>query len=195
MDNKNNHSAVSDTDERLEAEIPADDTTSSIDELKQKIVDLTAQRSEWQAKAEDNWDRYLRARSEMENFRKRTERDIHNRINRGKSDLILSLLDVMDNFDRFLSAGEKNMQSAQDSGFQAFFDGARLIKRQILDLLMKEGVEAIENPVGKTFDPALHEALFAQEGGGEHGTIIEEIQKGYTYKGQILRPSRVKVIK
>ncbi|HHY12804.1 MAG TPA: nucleotide exchange factor GrpE [Firmicutes bacterium] len=159
------------------------------------IQALTLERDEWKSKAEDYWDRYLRARSEMENFRKRTERDIHNRVNRGKSDLILPLLDVMDNFDRFLASGEKGMKDDQNSGFAAFFDGVVLIQRQILDLLAKEGVEPIDDPVGKVFDPNYHEAVFAQDGGGEHGTIVQEVQKGYTYQGQVLRPSRVKVIR
>ncbi|NLC14775.1 MAG: nucleotide exchange factor GrpE, partial [Firmicutes bacterium] len=156
---------------------------------------LTLERDQWKSKAEDYWDRYLRARSEMENFRKRTERDIHRRVNRGKAELILPLLDVLDNFDRALAAGEKNAEEDRDGAFKAFYDGVVLIRRQILDVLAREGVEPMEDPVGKPFDPEYHEAVFAQEGGGEHGAIVEVFQRGYMYKGEVIRPSRVKVIR
>jgi len=166
-----------------------------LEKLDETIQALTLERDEWKAKAEDYWDRYLRAMSEMDNFRKRTERDIHRRVERGKSELILPLLDVLDNFDRALAAGEQNAKDGQDGTFKAFYDGVVLIRQQILDVLAKEGVQPIEDPVGKMFDPRYHEAVAAQEGGGEHGTIIQELQRGYMYKDQVLRPSRVKVIR
>ena len=175
--------------------VSADDCRCSGEALGSEIEKLAHERDEWKSKAEDYWDQFLRARAEMENFRKRTERDIQQRIGRGKSDLILSLLDVLDNFDRFLAAGEKDATENEDSGFAAFFKGAQLIQRQILDVLAREGVEPIEDPVGQTLDPHYHEAVFAQDGGGEHGTIVQEIQKGYMYNGNVLRPSRVKVIR
>ncbi len=171
-------------------------TDDKLKALEEELERLTRERDEWKTKSEENWDRFLRAKSEMENFRKRTQRDIHERVKRGKSDLILSLLDVMDNFDRFLAAGQdKSSRENEDSEFASFFKGVLLIQRQILGLLAKEGVEPIDNPVGKAFDPNFHEAVFAQDGGGEHGTIVEEIQKGYTYGEHVLRPSRVKVIR
>ena len=81
-----------------------------LEKLDETIQALTLERDEWKAKAEDYWDRYLRAMSEMDNFRKRTERDIHRRVERGKSELILPLLDVLDNFDRALAAGGAKRQ-------------------------------------------------------------------------------------
>lgn len=174
---------------------PAAESGTPEEALNEVIQALTLERDQWKSKAAEYWDSYLRAMSEMDNFRKRTERDIHTRINRGKSELILPLLDVLDNFDRALAAGEKNAKADQGSGFKAFYDGVALIRRQILDVLAREWVEPIEDPVGKAFDPKYHEAMFAQEGGGEHGTIVQEFQKGYMYKGEVLRPSRVKVIR
>jgi molecular chaperone GrpE len=165
------------------------------DAISAELKRLARERDEWKSKAESLWDQFLRARAEMDNFRKRTERDIQQRISRGKSDLILSLLEVLDNFDRFLAAGEKDATANEDSGFAAFFKGVQLIQKQILDVLAREGVEPMESPVGKALDPHYHEAVFAQDGGGEHGTIVQEIQKGYMSNGKVLRPSRVKVIR
>lgn len=165
------------------------------DELNDKLAALVLERDEWKSRAENNLDSYLRARADMENFKKRTERDIHLRISRGKAGLVLSLLEVLDNFDRLLSVGEQSLIGDEGAAVAPFVDGAALIKRQILTVLAREDVEPLDDPVGQMFDPNYHEAVFAQEGGGEHGTIVEEIQKGYTYQGQVLRPSKVKVIK
>jgi len=155
---------------------------------------LAQERDEWKSKAETYYDQFLRAKAEMDNFRKRTDRDFHDRVNREKAKLIRSLLEVLDNFDRFMEAAGKTLDD-DDSEFAAFYRGVELIQKQIMDLLLKEGVEPMESPVGEKFDPYYHEAVFAQDGGGEHGTIVEEFQKGYMYKGKVLRPSRVKVIK
>lgn len=167
----------------------------AFDELNERLEAVVLERDEWKSRAEDNWNSYLRARADMENYKKRTERDIHLRISRGKSGLFVALLEVLDNFDRLLSVGEQSLKSDEGAAVAPFVDGAALIKRQLLAVLAKEGVEPLDDPVGQIFDPNYHEALFAQEGGGEHGTIVEEIQKGYAYQAEVLRPSKVKVIK
>ena len=158
------------------------------------VEQLIQERDEWKSKAETYWDQFLRARAEMDNFRKRTNRDFHDRVSREKAKLILSLLEVLDNFDRFMSAAEKSLEGG-DSEFASFYKGIEMIQKQIIDLLEREGVTPIESPVGKRFDPYYHEAVFAQDGGGEHGTIVEEFQKGYMLDDTVLRPSRVKVIR
>lgn len=160
---------------------------------REEIARLSEERDSWKSKAENLWDQYLRVRAEMDNFRKRTERDIQDRINRGKAEFFARVLEVVDNFDRFIQATEKSM--AENETFKGFFQGVTMIHKQLLDILAKEGVVPMECPVGKMLDPYYHEAVMVQEGGGEHGTIVEEIQKGYLYQGQVLRPSRVKVIK
>ena len=67
------------------------------------VEQLIQERDEWKSKAETYWDQFLRARAEMDNFRKRTNRDFHDRVSREKAKLILSLLEVLDNFDRFMA--------------------------------------------------------------------------------------------
>ncbi len=158
----------------------------------EQVSALTAERDTWQEKATAVYDQYLRAKSDFDGFRKRTERDFEDRLTRAKADYMASVLDVLDNFDRFLSAAEKSGQAGGERNFDAFFKGVSMVYKQLMDVLAKEGVQVIENPVGKQMDPALHEAVAAQDG-GEHGIVLEEIQKGYMYNGLVLRATKVKV--
>ena len=100
--------------------VSADDCRCSGEALGSEIEKLAQERDAWKSKAESYWDQFLRARAEMESFRKRTERDIQQRIGRGKSDLILSLLDVLDNFDRFLLPVKKRQLKMKTLGLQHF---------------------------------------------------------------------------
>jgi molecular chaperone GrpE len=159
----------------------------------ERLSQVTGERDTWQSKATALFDQYTRAKADFDGFRKRTERDFEDRLTRGKADYLRSVLDVLDNFDRFLAASGKSGPEAGDKSFDAFYKGVSMVHKQLVDTLVREGVEAIENPVGKQMDPAFHDAVAAQDGGGEHGTVIEEIQKGYVYKGLVLRPSRVRV--
>ncbi|HHW26485.1 MAG TPA: nucleotide exchange factor GrpE [Firmicutes bacterium] len=179
-------------------------------EFEERAASLQAERDEWAEKAKIAYEQFLRARSDLDGFRKRTERDLEDRINRGKADLILALLEVLDNFDRALEAAQKTGSaqaegvqgayasadsSASGQALQSFIRGVQMIRRQFFETLAREGVEEIPSPVGKPMDPSLHDAVAAQEGGGEHGTVVAELRKGYLYKGMVLRPTRVKVIR
>ncbi len=158
----------------------------------EQLAAVTAERDTWQSKATAIYDQYVRAKADFDGFRKRTERDFEDRLNRAKADYLRSVLEVLDNLERFLQATEKSGQ-AGERNFDAFYKGVAMVHKQLMDTLVREGVEAIEDPVGKQMDPTYHDAVAAQEGGGEHGTVVEEIQKGYVYKGLVLRPARVKV--
>ena len=157
-----------------------------------KVSTLTADRDTWQAKATGVYDQYLRVKADQDAYRRRTERDFEDRLTRAKADYLRSVLDVLDNFERFLTATEKSGQEGRERGFDAFLKGVSMVYRQLMDTLTREGVEPIENPVGKQMDPAMHEAVVAEEG-GEHGVVLEELQGGYVYKGLVLRPTKVKV--
>ncbi len=135
--------------------------------------------------AEENWDRFLRARAEMENYRKRVERDMAASIRRGKAEFILKILEVSDNLKRAVS----------NSGVDAerLAEGVRMIERQLDKVLAEEGVMAVET-VGKPFDPLYHEAVAVFESDAvEAETVTDEIQKGYTYGDELLRPAKVRV--
>lgn len=129
-------------------------------------------------------DQYVRVRADFENFRKRVERDRAEDRARISAGVIADLLPAMDNLDRALD------QPADDPGFR---EGVALIRRQMDDAMRKLGVEPIE-ALGETFDPVYHEAMTAEPREGfAPNTIIEEIRKGYTLGGRVIRPSLVKV--
>lgn len=159
-----------------------------------QIATLTNERDTWQLKATSVYDQYLRAKADMDGYRKRSERDFEDRLDRAKANYLRSVLDVLDNFERFLEATGKSGQEGRERDFDAFFKGVSMVHRQLMDTLAREGVEPIENPVGKQMDPAFHEAVVAQDG-GEHGVVLAELQKGYVYKGLVLRATKVRVAK
>jgi len=160
----------------------------------EELERVVSERDTWQHKATALFDQYNRVKADFDGFRKRTVRDFEDRLIREKGEFIRELLEVMDNFERFLKASEKGLASG-DKNFEAFHKGVVMIERQLMDVLLREGVTPIESPVGKPMDPEYHDAVAAQDGGGEHGTVVEELQTGYMYKGTVLRPTRVKVIR
>lgn len=164
---------------------------SSREELQRARSELEAARADLESKrqeAERNWDQFLRARADLENYRRRMEREVERLVERGRQDLLLRFLEVVDNFQRALMP--QVMASADADGLRR---GLELISRQLDNLLAQEGVEPIQ-AVGNPFDPHLHEAVAVWESPGvEADTVTDEMQKGYLYRGEVLRPARVRV--
>lgn len=151
-----------------------------------RVAELEAQLAEAQAQASDNWEKYLRERAEMENFRKRQERLATDRIRRDKRDLLHKVLDVMDNLDRAM-----RFEDSMDR--ESLHQGLRMVQWQLGELLKGEGLTTVPT-VGQPFDPHVHEAV-EQVQTEEHpeGTVVEEVRKGYMLGDEMLRPARVKV--
>jgi len=138
------------------------------------------------AKAESaaNWDKYLRERAEMDNYRKRIERTYADLSKRSRKQLILRLLGPIDNLERAL---------AFESDAQNLTKGLQMVHGQFKDLLSSEGITEIKT-VGEQFDPSLHEAITTEPAGDRpEGQIVAEIQKGYRIAEDLLRPAQVKV--
>ena len=133
---------------------------------------------------EELTDRLKRSMAEFDNFRKRTEKEKSGMYIVGAKEIIENMLPVVDNFERGL---------AQASEGDAFADGMKMIYKQLITTLDDLGVKPIE-AVGQEFDPNLHNAVMhvEDESVGEN-TIVEELQKGYTYKDFVVRHSMVKV--
>lgn len=129
-------------------------------------------------------DRLKRSLAEFDNYRKRTEKEKSSMYIIGAKDVVEKILPVVDNFERGL---------AQAPEGDAFADGMKLVYKQLLTTLEDLGVKPIE-AVGKEFDPAFHNAVMHVEDDsvGEN-IIVEEFQKGYTYKDFVVRHSMVKV--
>jgi len=138
-----------------------------------------------QQEADDYKDRYLRAQAEMANFKKRLERRSKGQVEEEKKRLLLKFLSVADNLERALNHADLN-----DDGLR---DGIQLTYQTLQHLLAQEGVEQIA-PEGQPFDPSYHEAVaIIPTSEAEADTVIAEIQKGYLYRDQLLRPAKVHV--
>ncbi len=152
--------------------------------------ELERQLEEARAKAEENWDNYLRARAEIENIRRRAERDLEQAHKYGLEKFAAELLPVKDSL-------EMGVVAAQDanSDVAKLREGAELTLRMLNQVF--ERFKLVEvNPQGERFDPSKHEAMAAQES-SEHepNTVINVIQKGYLLHDRVLRPAMVVVAK
>ena len=132
-------------------------------------------------------DKLLRQMAEFDNFRKRTEKEKSAMYEIGAKDIIEKLLPVVDNFERgFLTVAEEDKEDA-------FVTGMEMVYKQLMTMLETVGVNPIE-AVGKEFNPDLHNAVMhvEDETVGDN-IIVEEFQKGYTYRDSVVRYSMVKV--
>ena len=147
-------------------------------------------------------DKYLRAAAEVENTRKRLERRYANQAEEEKKRLLRNFLTVADNLERALAHSDRTPsiplppQSPQlwGAGGQggSLRDGVQLTHQELQRLLRQEGVEPLE-AMGQPFDPYYHEAVLTIACDDEVDTVVEERQKGYLYRGQLLRPAKVEV--
>ena len=142
------------------------------------------EKDKFEQQIEELTDRLKRSMAEFDNFRKRTEKEKASMYVIGARDIVEKILPIVDNFERGL---------AQAPEEDAFADGMKMIYKQLMTALDEMGVKAIET-VGKEFDPNLHNAVMhvEDENVGEN-IIVEEFQKGYTYKDFVVRHSMVKV--
>ena len=151
-----------------------------------RINELEAQLAQARQEATDNWNKYLRERAEMENFRKRQERISLDRVQRDKKALFQKILGVMDNIERALA-----YQESMDR--QALQQTLRMIMWQMNEVMRAEGLTPVPT-VGEIFNPYVHEAIEAVENSDQpEGTIVEEVLKGYKLGDETLRPARVRV--
>ena len=137
---------------------------------------------------EEYKNKYLRALADFDNFKKRSAIDREQFVQFANEGLVTELLPVVDGFSRAMDAAEK-----ANAG-EEMKKGLALIKKQLEDAMKKHGVEGIE-ALGKPYDAHVHEAILQKEDDGPEGIIIEEMLKGYTLHGRVIRPSMVIVSK
>lgn len=141
-----------------------------------------------QGKIEELEDRVKRQMAEFDNFRKRTEKEKNAMFETGAKSVIEKILPVVDNFERGLATVPE-----EDAG-SPFAEGMSMIYKQLIDELDKMDVHPIE-AVGHEFDPELHNAVSQVESEEyESGIVASEFQKGYTYRGTVVRHSMVAVV-
>jgi molecular chaperone GrpE len=153
-----------------------------------RIRDLERELEAAQAKAAENEQSYLRCRAEMDNFRKRIERSQAEQGRSDKKALLTKALGVLDNLQRAI---EYEHTAKEDP--KSLVEGLRLTFWQLQELLTSEGLKPIE-AMGEVFDPHLHEAVDIDvTGRAKPGVITSELQKGYYFGDDVLRPAKVRV--
>lgn len=142
------------------------------------------------AEAEKNWDLYLRQRAELDNFRKRSQREKEDLARFANENLLRDLLPVLDNLERALDHARKEGETGK-----GLLEGVEMTLGQFQKLLEKFGVSAVD-AMGEPFNPAWHEAMGQLES-TEHApnTVIQEMQKGYVLNERLLRPALVLIAK
>ena len=177
--------------EAEETEIPVEDGEEASQDDKKDSKSKTSffgkkkkEKDKFEQQIEDLTDRLKRNMAEFDNFRKRTEKEKSSMYMIGAKDIVEKILPGVDNFERGLA------QAPEDD---AFADGMKMIYKQLISTLNDLGVQPIE-AVGKEFDPNFHNAVMhvEDEEAGEN-IVVEEFQKGYTYKDFVVRHSMVKV--
>ncbi|MEM7432553.1 MAG: nucleotide exchange factor GrpE [Pseudomonadota bacterium] len=137
-----------------------------------------------QAKADENWDKYVRAAAEMENIRKRATRDVEHARKYALEGFGRELLAVRDSLEMGLGAAESADAEALKAGSEATL-------KLLSSTLARFGIEEVD-PTGKAFDPELHEAISMQPSDEvEPGAVVTVVQKGFTLNGRLLRPAMV----
>ena len=158
---------------------------------KRKTVaeDLKKNLEEQRQLAQDNYEKFLRAYAELENYKKRVEKDRTDNLKYANEGVIRDLLPFLDNLQRALEHGSPN----EDDSPEALSEGVELTLKELMRVLEKYGLTPIES-VGKPFDPNLHEAMMQVES-KDHDpqTAVEECEKRYLIKDRLLRPARVSV--
>ena len=156
--------------------------------------ELAAQMDALQEQLAAAKDQALRDQAEMQNIRRRAERDVEQAHKYGVEKLVNSLLPVLDNLDRAIDAA--NTDAADRSAVvESVVEGLELTRKSALGALQSFAVEALE-PVGEPFDPQVHEAMtMVPSPTAEPNTVIDVLQKGYTLNGRVIRAAMVVVAK
>ena len=161
--------------------------TGEVERLGEEIEELKEERDEMN-------DRLLRKAADLENLRRRMDREKKRRHEAGKIAVLESMLEVVDDFERSLEAAQ-DLDDAEDAeaAYESLKGGVEMVFRKFQDQLQSLGVEPIEAE-GKPFDEQLHEAMMRQPSDEvEPGTVLQEVRKGYTMGDRVLRHSRVVV--
>ncbi len=174
---------------RIENEETAEAPAAEEAKGPERIAELEALLEAKEAEAAANWDRFLRERADLENYRKRTQREKEELIKYGNETLILEILPAVDNMERALDHIDPDNQDP-------VMVGIRMTLEMLVAALKKFGATPVAAEPGGAFDPALHQAMGQVESAGyPAGSIAEVFQKGYLLNERLLRPAMVMVVK
>ena len=154
-----------------------------------KREELLTEVKEIQGLAEKNFDLYLRSQADMENLKRRFQKEKDDLVKFSNESLIRQLLPVVDNLKKALE------HSQDENSLNALSEGVELTLKGLMDTLKRVGVEEVK-ALGEPFDPNFHEAMCEQEDNCvKSGTVLQELQKGYVLNKRLIRPAMVVVSK
>jgi molecular chaperone GrpE len=166
------------------AEVVSADATAGEDE---RVKELEAALAAKEAEAAANWDKFVRERADLENYRKRVQKEKDELLKYGNESLIMEILPILDNMERALAHSGEESQAA-------VIEGVRLTHGLLLAALKKFGVVPIEVAPGTPFDPAFHHAVHQVENAEQQpNTVAEVFQGGYLLNDRLLRAALVVV--
>lgn len=165
---------------------PAPVATATAEDYLRQVAHLQGQVRELEKREAEVLDHYKRLKAEYLNFRDRSARDVQVALNQADRKLLLEILPVLDNFERSLDASNPDLESFQN--------GVELIRKQFHDALRRVGVESVPLGVGDPYDALHAEALTTMSNADiPDGSVAAIYERGYTLRGQLLRPARVVV--
>ena len=156
-------------------------------DLEAQVRALEAELESARDEARSNFDRYVRERADLENFKKRAAREREDTVRYGTEALVRALLPVLDNLERAVA------HAAAGGNGQPLLEGVTMVLKGFREALEQHGVRAV-NALGERFDPALHEAM-EQVDSADHApnTVVREHQRGYQLHDRLIRPALVGV--
>ncbi|MFQ5871748.1 MAG: nucleotide exchange factor GrpE [Candidatus Geothermarchaeales archaeon] len=162
--------------------------TKRVRELKEDLKALREQLMEKDGKLEEYLSRLRYLQADFENYRKRAEKEREEQVKMANQALIHRLLRIYEDLER-------GLEEARDADLaDPVVEGLELTWKNFHAILEDEGLSRID-AIGKKFDPFLHEAVEVQVGDCEPGMVVEELQRGYTLGGRVIKPAKVKICK
>jgi molecular chaperone GrpE len=179
-----------DIEQKIKIKTESDEKEKNIDTEIESLEAPLNELEKSKQEAADNYDKFLRASAELENYKKRAVKELADAINYGNEKIIKDILPIMDSLERALDHATANSED-----FDTYLEGLKLIYEKLLKTLEKHGVEKID-AVGMDFDPNFHEAMLQVESEDyEDNKIVEEFEGGYLLNGRLLRPAKAAVSK
>ena len=174
--------------------VPKDGDKTTKNEDAEKVTELKKEDSP-EEKIKIIQEKLLRTMAEMENQRRRFEKEKKEAFEFGGFNFAGESLSLLDNIDRAITSFKNDENLKNNKGLNKVIDGIEIVKKDLVSIFKKNGIEPIEC-INKKFDPNFHQAMLELEDNTkEPGTVVQEIQKGYMMKNRLLRPSLVGVTK
>ncbi len=179
--------------------LPEKKETETLSGTKEEIQNNNKVEKKKEETAEDKLvivqDKLLRTMAEMENQRRRFEKEKQEAFEFGGFNFANESLSLLDNIDRAIMSFRNDENLKNNKDLNKIIDGIEVVKKDLVSIFKKNGIESIEC-INKKFDPNFHQAMLeVEDNTKEPGTVVQEIQKGYMMKDRLLRPSLVSVTK